>query len=94
MKATEQYFPVSGAVYYAVQGGHLHHTRPACFYTNHVFFPICFHIIKIPDRALSVRRSSPQYRKSCGWLQGVQRLGKEQVLEMGIDTPADCDVCP
>lgn len=43
---------------------------------------------------LSVRRNNLQYQRSCDWPPGGQTLGKAQVLEMGIDTPVDCDVCP
>ena len=43
---------------------------------------------------LSVRRNNLQYQKSCDWPPGGQTLGKEKVLEMGTDTPVDCDVCP
>jgi len=49
---------------------------------------------KIPDQVLSVRRNNLQYQRSCDWPPGGQTLGKGQVLEMGIDTPVDCDVCP
>ena len=43
---------------------------------------------------LSVRQNNLQYQRSCDWPPGGQTLGKGKVLEMGIDTPVDCDVCP